>query len=148
MAIALDNLSKQKIAKNIGDNGCYFLSVVYLAEELVKNRFDIIQLFAIANKKITGGLQWIEDDCFMNYPNLLLNYLTGKEVKVRKETDISYYPKNNEYIIGCFKWKTTGTTYSHFVVLDKNKNVIYDPLGQSNTVINGKLDSLRVFTVE
>ena len=33
--------------------------------------------------------------------------------------------------------------FGHFVQLDKTKKVIFDPLGKSNTVINGKLKSMR-----
>ena len=33
--------------------------------------------------------------------------------------------------------------FGHFVQLDKTKKVIFDPLGKSNTVTNGKLESMR-----
>ena len=33
--------------------------------------------------------------------------------------------------------------FGHFVQLDKTKKVIFDPLGKSNTVTNGKLKSMR-----
>lgn len=45
--------------------------------------------------------------------------------------------------IGCFKWKHT-----HFVVLDRKKNVVYDPIPNSNTVKNGKLISLRLYKIK
>lgn len=149
----------QKIAKVIGDTGCYFSSIVYIAESILKVNADLIRYFYVFNKKLTNGKQWVEDDCFMNRPDLvLLNILqqeirlhdikkTVNSVNVQNIKDIKYVPKENEYLIGCYEWKTTGHTYSHFVVLDSKKNVVFDPLGQSNTVKNGKLVSLRVFEI-
>lgn len=44
------------------------------------------------------------------------------------------------FVIGMYYWKG-----SHFVILDKNKKVIFDPLGVSNTVKYGKLKTMRWF---
>lgn len=33
--------------------------------------------------------------------------------------------------------------FGHFVVLNKSKKVIFDSFGESNTVLNGKLDTMR-----
>lgn len=35
--------------------------------------------------------------------------------------------------------------FGHFVQLNKTKKVIFDPLGKSNTVLNGKLESMRFY---
>ena len=35
--------------------------------------------------------------------------------------------------------------FGHFVQLNKTKKVIFDPLGKSNTVANGKLESMRFY---
>lgn len=42
------------------------------------------------------------------------------------------------HVFGCYKWKS-----SHFVVLDRERRVVFDPMGVSETVRNGKLDSMR-----
>lgn len=47
-------------------------------------------------------------------------------------------PDNVEHIFGCFFWKGT-----HFVVLNRRLEVVFDPLGYSNTVKNGFLKSTR-----
>ena len=47
-------------------------------------------------------------------------------------------PYTVRHLFGCYKWKGT-----HFVVLNKNNNVIFDPMGESNTVKNGILKSTR-----
>ena len=47
-------------------------------------------------------------------------------------------PSNVAVVFGRYVYK-----YGHFVVLNKSKNVIFDSLGKSNTVKNGKLESMR-----
>ena len=47
-------------------------------------------------------------------------------------------PDEVEHVFGCYRWKS-----NHFVVLDKNLNVVFDPIGKSNTVANGVLKSTR-----
>ena len=47
-------------------------------------------------------------------------------------------PSSVKIVFGKYMWK-----YGHFVVLNKNKKVIFDSFGISNTVKNGKLESLR-----
>ena len=47
-------------------------------------------------------------------------------------------PSSVRIVFGKYMWK-----YGHFVVLNKNKKVIFDSFGISNTVKNGKLESLR-----
>ena len=47
-------------------------------------------------------------------------------------------PSSVKIVFGKYMWK-----YGHFVVLDKFKKVIFDSFGISNTVKNGKLESLR-----
>lgn len=44
-------------------------------------------------------------------------------------------------IIGCWKWKGT-----HFVIMSRDlKRVVFDPMGESNTVKYGRLDTVRWF---
>lgn len=47
-------------------------------------------------------------------------------------------PFEVKFVLGFYKWKG-----GHFVELNKNKEVIYDSMGQSNTVKNGKLYTMR-----
>ena len=47
-------------------------------------------------------------------------------------------PSNVAVVFGRYVFK-----FGHFVQLDKTKKVIFDPLGKSNTVTNGKLKSMR-----
>ena len=47
-------------------------------------------------------------------------------------------PSNVAVVFGRYVFK-----FGHFVQLDRTKKVIFDPLGKSNTVTNGKLESMR-----
>jgi len=47
-------------------------------------------------------------------------------------------PKNVAHIFGCYFWHGT-----HFVVLNRRLEVVYDPMGYSNTVANGYLKTMR-----
>lgn len=47
-------------------------------------------------------------------------------------------PSNVDVVFGRYVFK-----FGHFVQLDKTKKVIFDSLGKSNTVTNGKLDTMR-----
>lgn len=47
-------------------------------------------------------------------------------------------PSNVAVVFGRYVFK-----FGHFVQLDKTKKVIFDSLGKSNTVTNGKLDTMR-----
>ena len=47
-------------------------------------------------------------------------------------------PSNVAVVFGRYVFK-----FGHFVQLDKTKKVIFDSFGKSNTVANGKLDTMR-----
>lgn len=50
-------------------------------------------------------------------------------------------PEGVRSLIGCYRWRGT-----HFVVLDRNTGaVVFDPMGKSNTVRFGVLESIRWF---
>lgn len=52
-------------------------------------------------------------------------------------------PKDVAVVFGRFVFK-----FGHFAQLDKSKNVIFDSLGKSNTVKNGRLESMRFYYAE
>lgn len=49
-------------------------------------------------------------------------------------------PSKVAVVFGRFVFK-----FGHFVQLDKSKKVIFDSFGKSNTVLNGKLESMRFY---
>lgn len=155
----MEHYPMQKIAKVIGESGCYFLSLCYIAEIILGVHIDPIFYFNLFSKEKTDGLFWIESDCYLNYPALVLKNILRNEiakhgisfsfndVRITKSKDLYYYPKSNEYLIGYFENEVTMITYGHFVNVNENKAVINDPLGESNTVKNGKLKSLRIIEI-
>lgn len=139
----MEIIPKQKIMKILGEYGCYFLSIIYLAEEISQTHVDIIEEFIRART-----VNSIDDSATVLNPEEILTYLTEKKCSVRKENK-DYCTKDNEYEILVFKDK-----YTHFVVgnnkplIDSGyKNVKYDPLGNSNTVKNGYVESKRIFKI-
>lgn len=130
----------QKAAKFLGESGCYFLSIVFLAEEILKKPLNPIALyFEFLEKK------YITEDCFVSSPEKIFSELVHKRYMVAKET-VEYKVKENEYEILRFEYKpSTMSLMAHFVVGNGLGEVEYDPYGDSQTVKNGRLISKRIF---
>jgi hypothetical protein len=75
-------------------------------------------------------------------PAEYLSALTGRKCSVRRVDDVGYKAKDNEYTVQCWQRIKTGQTITHF------RRPAWDSLVSSVTVAQGKLESLRVFTVE
>jgi len=128
-------MNAQTIAKRIGDNGCYFLSILHLA-----NREN--EAIGFYRQALAVGV--MEDDCYILDPAKLLALVVGgKWVVLHKSAD--YATQSDEYEILRFERKATTKTYAHFVVGDGRGQVAYDPLDNSQTVALGKLISKRIF---
>ena len=59
--------------------------------------------------------------------------------------DSKYKPLPGEIVIYRYERVTTLKTYGHFVLAGTDGAVEYDPLGTSQTVMHGKMVSMRVF---
>lgn len=147
----MSDIYKQKIALKIGAEGCYYLSLLRVAEIHKGMNFDAIELYSRFRKSFElqeNGVNqvWLGEDCYVYKPENILKDLTHSFiVYVNKVYDLTYEPRLNEYLIGLYEWKKDSeTTYYHFVLLNNDKQVIWDPLETSNTVKYGKLVSLRV----
>lgn len=134
-----NNIPKQKVALAIGKYGCYFSCLIKIAEKIAAKSIDIIDMFNQCKAK-----GWIDSECFVQNPDKILAFMTGKKIYVSKTNDTQYKSNDNEIVIGCFKWNK----YSHFVVLNSDKKIEYDPLENSNTAKNGTLESLRIIKIE
>lgn len=145
-----DLIPMQKNAIIIGDAGCYFCCIVKAAEILRHNNIDLMRAFAYCEQQKTNGTKWIESDGYVNFPDKILGYLINKNVTVIKCYDLNYKPAENEILIGMWEWydQKNNKTRQHFGYIDDNKNLIYDPLGESNTIKFGKLTSIRIFTIK
>lgn len=130
---------RQKIMEIIGATGCYFLSIVYLAEKIIGKRLDAAELYA---KHTANGN--MGHDCFVNRPDRMLSELAGQNYTVRK-MPAGYKPKKDELAIIRYERNTPAGLLAHFVVAAPDMTVEYDPLGNSQTVAFGRPVSLRVF---
>ena len=133
------NEPRQKIMFTLGEAGCYFLSLVHIAEDLHGGRrIDAVQMFLSA---VQLGL--CRDDCFIVDPGGIMQLLYGGRWTWRKEA-ANYAVTDGEFEVLRFERPTPGFVYSHFVLGDGTGHVKYDPLGDSKTVAGGTLISKRI----
>ena len=128
-------MNAQTIAKRLGDSGCYFLSILHLA-----NREN--EAIGFFKQALSIGV--MEDDCYILDPAKFLALVVGGKWSVSHQS-ADYATQSDEYEILRFERKATTKTYAHFVVGDGRGQVAYDPLDNSQTVAQGKLVSKRIF---
>lgn len=142
--------SDKELLPVIQDYGCLFLcfaEVSPLIFEGSNGRKALNKIWIEAEKKkyISGDLNH-DDDYDDNGEAEILNHnaLANEFFALSVKYDNKHHkaeekiPSNVKIVFGKYVWK-----YGHFVVLDKFKKVIFDSFGISNTVKNGKLESMR-----
>lgn len=129
----------QKWCEIIGQDGCYFLSIVKAAECLTTKEINPIAAYNLALKN-----RWMRDDCFMWSPEKLLSHLTGITWTCEK-VDGVYRGTDKDVIIHRYEVVEGRKTIAHFVLANADGSLNYDPYGKSNTVQNGRVVSSRVF---
>jgi len=127
-------MNSQTIARKLGESGCYFLSLLHLAQR----DNDAIGLYKQA---VAKGI--IDEDCYVKDPPLLLSLITGGRWSVVHQA-AQYLTKSDELEILRFERKAAMKTYAHFVVGDGRGQVEYDPLDNAQTVAAGQLVSKRI----
>ena len=130
----------QKILLELGNYGCYFLSIVEAAERKSGKEYSILPIFLEMKKK-----GFIGKDSYIFFPDKILSALTGKPYTIRHERK-DYKPKAGEIEILRYEWRGEGGVSAHFVLGDGNGRVAYDPLDGANTVKNGTVESKPIFT--
>jgi hypothetical protein len=128
--------ARQVIHKVIGESGCYLLCLEDIGRE-VGVHGNIIEAFLSLNP---SGI--IRDDCYLNAPEKVLEWITGSPWSVRKE-GAEYEKKEDEFEVQRWAWKESQINrevlHSHFIRMG------FDPYGESLTVRNGTLISKRIF---
>lgn len=124
-------MREQDIARSIWNSGCYFLSILYCADQL-DSAFGLYKTF------VKEG--WMEEDCYIKDPASIMSYLFPNKYSITKSVGV-----DDKADFNIAYYYNPSTKYHHFVVVDKQGNVIYDPLGESNTVKNGYPESYRCF---
>lgn len=125
-------------AKQIYDYGCYFMSLLYVRSIPYSELPTLDELFKYYDTFVSKG--WMDVDCYVKYPLTILGYLTGKKYSVKKDVVLD---TSADIIIG--RWYNPTTNFHHFVVMDKYGTVVWDSLGDSNTVKGGIVESYRLF---
>lgn len=130
----------QKILLELGNYGCYFLSIVEAAERRSGKEYSILPIFLEMKKK-----GFIGKDSYIFFPDKILSALTGKPYTIRHERK-DYKAKAGEIEILRYEWRYKDNVSAHFVLGDGYGRIAYDPLAGSYTVQNGLLESKRIFT--
>lgn len=123
----------QKILLSLGENGCYFLSILKAANF----NGDVVTAYSNCLKE-----HLIEPDCFVLDPVGIYNKFAPEKVsKIEKSNSIYNSPK---VVIAQFE----NGCYRHFVLIKSptySEYHLWDSLGNSNTVKNGHIHSYRLF---
>lgn len=126
--------------------GCLFLCYAHLskkeygAEELNKLWNEAVRKNYITGDRNNDGDVDDEDESIMiNHQGVItdifgLPYVYDNMHHKAEEA----IPESVSFCIGRFVWK-----FGHFVVINRQKEVVFDPLGYSNSVHFGKLESMR-----
>jgi hypothetical protein len=128
---------RQAIMKIIGESGCYFLSLVRAAEIITQSRIDAVNVYNLA---VMRG--YMKQDCFVLRPDMIMAVMTNQMWSIHKE-GADYKTTHGEIVIHRYEWSTPRGLLAHFI-LALEDGTRYDPLGESQTVKNGKLVSMRV----
>ena len=112
----------QDIYKSLGEYGCLLLCYLHEANIDV----DITKYF---NELVE--LDIIDNDCFILDANRLLKYF-GSELRVKR----GFNPNGNTIV----KFRTATSNEGHFVVVNKNREIVFNSLEESNCVKNGFID--------
>lgn len=142
--------SDKELLPVINDYGCLFLCFAQASPLIFEGKEGRQALNKIWKEAIKKG--YISDD--LNHDG---DYDDDGEAEIRNHNalaneffalDVRYdgvhhkadekIPSKVEIVFGKYVWKG-----GHFVVLNKSKKVTFDSFGVSNTVKNGKLDSMR-----
>ena len=144
--------SDKELLPVINDYGCLFLCFAQaspLIFEGKEGRQALNKIWKEATKKgyISDDLNHDGDydddgEAEIKNHNALANEFFALDVKydgVHHKAD-EKIPSKVKVVFGKYVWKG-----GHFVVLNKSKVVTFDSFGKSNTVKNGKLESMRFY---
>jgi hypothetical protein len=123
--------------ERIGAEGCYFLSLIYAAEEISTRKVDIYAAYLEALSH-----DYIDERCYIKDPGRLFAMLVGGTWEATHQPR-DYVAKPGEVIILRFERREGMKVYAHFVVGAPDGSVAYDPYGVSKTVMVGQLVSKR-----
>ena len=142
----------QSFCKAIGDNACYFLDLIHIAEVYTGHSYDPFTCTVIAsahNSTFDTSVKCIDfnwnnlkdtNNFFCEDPDEILYLLTGKQWTHTRIDSSTYKAKKGDYIIRL--WAKGSNKTGHFNCED------YDSYQDSDNVKNGKIIGYRVFRVK
>lgn len=112
----------QDIYLSLGNYGCLLLS--YLHEANIK--VDIAKYFDELVE-----LDIINNECYVNDADRLLKFF-GSELRVKR----GFNPNGNTIVM----FRTDTSKEGHFVIINENREIVFNSLTSSNCVNNGFID--------
>lgn len=116
----------------IGRYGCYLLCLLRVA-----NKEDQVHQFY----KLYNKLGYIDEECTILRPDLIIQDLLHKKVKVSKHPGAArseWLSDKKKYIV-VNRWYNPDTGKAHFALPN------WDPYGDSVTIKNGMIESVRLY---
>ena len=132
------NQNTSGLLRAIRSNGCLFLCFANESPIVFEGSVGVKVLNALWEAAKDSGV--INSDDELVDHNALANNFFGLKLKYDGEHHDAYedIPEDVAFIVGKFVWK-----YGHFVIINRDKKVIFDPLVKSNSVQYGALQSMR-----
>lgn len=128
-------------SEKIAEYGCYFMSLCYAGfNEVAERKRELIYQEILSNYEEFVEADIIDEDCFVKYPTEILRYYTGSEWNVKKSFEFDH---NADIAIAL--WFNPRTNFHHFVLMNKDGTVRWDPIYKSKTVEEGHIESWRLF---
>lgn len=139
----------KSLDENIQKYGCYFLSLAHCTgKEFTASQLNFIWTICIDKGYINGDINGDGDmddsnEAVIVNPNGVCRELGLLYKYVDKH--ISPHEAIPEGYLSIGRFYNRRTRHIHFVVINKYKTVIFDPIPNSVTVKEGVLDSMRLY---
>jgi len=135
----------------LAKTGCYFLSVIYVVEEIMKKAFTVGEVNTIF--KLAKKVHYVGEDAYMKHKAAqgIAQIASGFKKEDVYMKRVQRDDRHN-YTIGHYRRrsKSSGAFHHHFVVMGGLAKVEFDPWSAegSRTVREGDLMDHRYFFVE
>lgn len=133
------NQKSQGLLQEIRADGCLFLCFAYVSPLIFYGTEGICALNVMWKKAV--NLKYINaDNEIVDHNGILDLFCIEAKYDGKHHKADEAIPAGVKFLFGKFVWK-----FGHFGVISKSKEVVFDPLVISNSVKNGKLESMRFY---
>lgn len=133
------NQKTEGLIPEIRKDGCLFLCFAYRSPLIFAGKEGICALNFLWKKAVKEGTINAENEV-VNHDNMLFLFCIEARYDGKHHQAGEKIPSSVKIVFGQYFWKV-----GHFVVLNKAKEVEYDPSVISNTVKNGNLKTMRYY---